>query len=204
LNPRKGARSLISLGGALYAAMLAVALLWAWLRGLWSGWWTLEGLPSVGVAAALGVALGLGGVALSWAMDRYVPGVRRLGERFSEILAGATTTDALILAALSSIGEEALFRGCLQEEWGLWPATIAFALVHSGPERTYLWWTASAFVFGLGLALLYEYQGGLLAPVLMHFTINAINIRQLGRKGAAARELRRGPPASLADDGDLL
>jgi membrane protease YdiL (CAAX protease family) len=83
------------------------------------------------------------------------------------------------------VGEEMLFRGCLQEEFGLWPATIAFAAVHVGRERVYLWWTASALVFGLGLGLLYQWQGGLLAPIAMHFTINAVNITVLGRRGRA-------------------
>lgn len=204
MSRRAGARGLVGLGLVVYAAMLGVALLWALLRGLWPAWWTLEDGAAIGVACGLGVGLGLAGVALSFGLEHWVVGVRRLGERFSDILAGASTGDALLLAAMSSIGEEALFRGCLQQEWGLWPATIAFALVHTGPERRYLWWTASAFVFGIGLALLYEYQGGLLAPILMHFTINAINIRSLGRRGAAAREARRGPSSSLAEQADLL
>jgi len=80
-----------------------------------------------------------------------------------------------------------LFRGCLQTEWGLWIATTAFAAVHVGPATTRLWWPLSAFVYGLGLGLLYEHQGGLLAPILMHFIINAVNITILARKGAAVR-----------------
>ena len=45
--------------------------------------------------------------------------------------------------------------------------TLLFALVHVGPERVYLWWTGSACVFGLGLGVLYDVQGGLLAPIVM-------------------------------------
>jgi membrane protease YdiL (CAAX protease family) len=163
--------------------MTALALLWGTLRGLTPGWWTFENAWAVPPALALGLALGLSGVLLSQQLDRRVAGIRKLGDRFASILGGTGARGAIQLAALSSVGEELLFRGCMQQEWGLWPATILFAVVHTGPQRIYLWWTASAFVFGLGLALLYEHQGGLLAPILMHFTINAINIRILGRRG---------------------
>jgi membrane protease YdiL (CAAX protease family) len=167
----------------MYAAMLAVALIWGLARGLTAGWWSFERGWDVPPAIALGLALGLGGVLLSRQLDTRVAAIRKLGDRFAAILGGASTKDAIQLAALSSVGEEFLFRGCMQQDWGLWPATILFAIVHTGPQRIYLWWTASAFVFGLGLALLYEHQGGLLAPILMHFTINALNIRFLGRRG---------------------
>ncbi|MEE2828800.1 MAG: type II CAAX endopeptidase family protein [Myxococcota bacterium] len=178
---------LVSLAAMMYGAMLLLALVWGVLRGLTGGWWRFENWVDVPPAAVLGIALGLTGVLLSLHLDRRVPSVRKLGDRFAAILAGASTRDAIILAALSSLGEELLFRGCLQEEWGLWPATLLFAIVHTGPGKVYLWWTASAFVFGLGLALLYDYQGGLLAPILMHFTINAINIRLLGQRGQVDR-----------------
>ena len=167
----------------LYGGMIAIALIWGTLRGLVAGWWSFDSGWDVPPAVALGVAFGLIAVVISQQLDRRVEGIRKLGERFAAILGGASTREAIQLAAFSSIGEELLFRGCMQEEWGIWPATIVFALVHTGPQRIYLWWTASAFIFGAGLALLYEHQGGLLAPILMHFTINAINIRILGQRG---------------------
>ena len=188
----RGAQRMVGLAVVVYGGMFALAVAWAWLRDLRDGWWTFETLGQLPVALGAGLALGLLGVLLSLQTERSVPGVRQLSDRFSTILAGANTRDALLLALLSSVGEEALFRGCLQEEWGLWPATIAFAVVHTGPDRVYLWWTASAFVFGIGLGVLYEHQGGLLAPIVMHFTINAINIRILGKRGAEARPERFG------------
>ena len=184
LGRRRDADRLVGLAAILYGLMVAVSLIWGLLRHLAPGWWTLEHLGAVPVALGAGIGLGLLGVVLSQQLDEHVPGIKKLGERFSSILAGATTRDALLLALFSAVGEEMLFRGCVQQELGLWPATILFAVVHTGPERVYLWWTASAFVFGIGLALLFEHQGGLLAPIAMHFTINAINIRSLGKRGA--------------------
>jgi len=167
----------------MYGGMGLIALVWGLSRDLTAAWWDFERLVDVPSAIALGIAAGLLGVFVSQKLDLWVEGIRKLGDRFASILGGTSTSQAIQLAALSSVGEELLFRGCIQEEWGLWPATIIFAIVHTGPQRVFLWWTASALVFGLGLGLLYEQQGGLLAPILMHFVINALNIRFLGRRG---------------------
>ena len=184
LGRKRDAGRLVGLAAILYGLMVAAGLVWGLLRGLTGGWWTFDGGGGVLVGLGAGVGLGLVGVVFSQQLDEHVPGIKKLGERFSALLAGATWRDALLLAAFSAVGEELLFRGCLQQEIGLWPATLLFAAVHTGPERVYLWWTASAFVFGIGMALLFEHQGGLLAPIAMHFTINAINIRSLGKRGA--------------------
>ena len=178
----------------LYGGMLAVAVTWGSLRGLWPEWWRFDSPRGIAEAAVAGTTVGLVAILLSWQMERGLTGVRALSDRFSTLLAGTSLSDALVLAALSAVGEELLFRGCLQEEIGLWWATLLFAAVHSGPERIYLWWTASAFVFGIGLGALYEAQGGLLAPIVMHFVINAVNIRMLGRRG---QTLARQRPGSL-------
>lgn len=191
-NPQNNSGRIVGLAAGLYSAMLGVALVWGLARGLIPQWWNYPGPweepgPTPWTAVGLGTALGLAGVALSYALERTVAGVRALGDRFGMVLAGIGWREAVLLALFSSVGEEVLFRGCLQSEIGLLPATLLFALVHVGPERVYLWWTASAFVFGLGLGLLYQAQGGLLGPIVMHFVINAINITLLGRKAAAAK-----------------
>ena len=171
------------MAAVMYGLMSVIALVWGLSRGLVASWWGFDSLMDVPPAVALGVGAGLSGVLISQHLDRTVEAIRRLGDRFASILGGTSTKEAVLLAAFSSVGEELLFRGCMQEEWGLWPATIVFAVVHTGPQKLFLWWTASAFVFGLGLGWLYEHQGGLLAPILMHFVINALNIRFLGLRG---------------------
>jgi membrane protease YdiL (CAAX protease family) len=182
-SPDRRSEGLVQMAAWMYGLMTLGALVWGGLRGLHEGWWTFSGWMDVPPAVALALALGLMSVWFSQQLDNRVAGIRKLGDRFASILGGVTTREAIQLAALSSVGEELLFRGCMQQEWGIWPATILFAIVHTGPQRVFLWWTASAFVFGLLLALLYEHQGGLLAPILMHFTINAFNIRFLGKRG---------------------
>lgn len=182
-GPDRRSEGIVKMAAVMYGLMSAVALVWGLSRGLMTSWWSFDSLMDVPPAMALGVGAGLSGVLISQHLDRTVEGIRRLGDRFASILGGTSTREAVLLAAFSSVGEELLFRGCMQEEWGLWPATIIFAVVHTGPQKLFLWWTASAFVFGLGLGWLYEHQGGLLAPILMHFVINALNIRFLGLRG---------------------
>ncbi len=180
------ARRLLTLSAWLYGGMVAVSLVWGVARDLTGGWWRFDGPVPIATALALGVLVGAGGIVVTRLLEHTVDGVRRLGERFGHILRHAGPREAMILALFSSVGEEMLFRGCLQEELGLWPATLAFALVHVGNEKLYLWWTASALVFGLGLGLLYQAQGGLLAPIAMHFTINAVNITILAKRARGA------------------
>ena len=179
---RPEARRLLNLSAWMYGGMVAVSLVWGFARDLTPSWWRLETPNEVALALGLGAAVGLAGIGVSRLLERTVEAVRNLGARFGHILRHAGPKEAILLAVFSSVGEEMLFRGCLQEELGLWPATIAFALVHVGPDRTYLGWTASALVFGLGLGILYDAQGGLLAPITMHFVINAVNITILARR----------------------
>ena len=182
-NPR-----LVPIAAAFYGPILGLALLWGWWRGFWEQWWVYNNNSPNEIALAVGAGCVLAAlaIALSWQMTRTVPGIRKLSERVGMLLSGQTGRDALLLALFSSVGEEFLFRGCIQSEFGFWPATLLFAIVHVGRERVWLWWTASAFVAGIGLGLLYEHFGGLLAPILMHFIINAVNIHLLAKKGLEA------------------
>jgi hypothetical protein len=187
---------LVPIAAAFYGPIFLLAVVWGWLRDLWPQWWTLDSALEISAAIQAGCLLGLLGVGISWQLTRSVPGIRLLSDRIGMVLAGQTGRYALALALFSSIGEEFLFRGCLQSEFGLWPATVLFAIVHVGNERLWLWWTATAFVAGIGLGVLYEHYGGLLAPILMHFVINAINIHLLALRGKKAHA-EKGPAAAL-------
>jgi len=56
-----------------------------------------------------------------------------------------------------------------------------FALLHVGPKRRFLPWTASAFVLGVGFGFLARWTGSLGAPITAHFTINFVNLRYIVR-----------------------
>jgi len=88
----------------------------------------------------------------------------------------------LLAAAASAIGEECLFRGALQTTVGLIPAALIFALCHILPDRRAWPWTLFALAAGFGLGALYEWRGGLAAPIMAHFVVNGINLRVLSRR----------------------
>jgi len=186
-----------SLVVGLYAAMALVGLLIAASRGnpdLYgfgeaSGWLLLAG-PVIGVAFGIVVVL------LTRLAARYFQWARDLHTSFRDLLGSLTGREIVILAVASSVGEELLFRGALMPWLGLPWQALVFALLHVGPSRRFLPWTASAFVIGVALGLLAEATGNLGAPIAAHFTVNFVNLRYIvAREAPGAVKL---PPATSA------
>jgi membrane protease YdiL (CAAX protease family) len=138
-----------------------------------AGWWLDLGL---GVAAG-GLLLGLWQAGL-----RQLPVARELEDKLGELLRGVEPAEVIALALLSGFAEELFFRGAVQGAWG-WPlATLLFALLHVGPGAAFRSWTVFAGVAGLLFAGLMEWRGNLLAPVVAHVLVNAINLGRLARR----------------------
>ena len=106
---------------------------------------------------------------------------RTLARTLAEALGPLRLRDCLVLAVVSGVGEEALFRGALQPQVGLVWASVLFALAHLVPRRELLPWSVFALAAGLLLGGLYEATGNLVAPVVTHVVINAVNLRRLSR-----------------------
>ncbi len=138
--------------------------------------------PAAGVMVALAfVALTrLAVVHYAWAQD--------LTRSFHDVLGPMSTRDIVIIAVASSVGEEFLFRGALQPWIGVVPQAVLFALLHVGPGKRFVPWTASALVMGLGFGWLSQSTGNLGGAIAAHFTINFLNLRYI----VAAREQREG------------
>ena len=174
-----------------YGVLLAISLIGSKLAEQMESWYNPAG-PELVLQVGAGVAAGLLGVWISRLMERRVVAVRQLAGDFSDILRGLSRTQAWILALSSGIAEEAFFRGTLQPLIGILPATVLFAAIHIGPARRYLWWTLSALIYGIGLALLFEWGQGLVAPVTAHVVLNGINLYHLGQRPAMSRPWSRG------------
>lgn len=135
-------------------------------------WWLDLGL---GLSAGL-FLLGL------WALARRTFGTaKRLERQLARLLGPLETGEVVGLAVLSGFAEELFFRGAVQGAWGWFPATVLFALLHTGPGRSYRVWTAFAAVAGLVLAGLMVWRQNLLAPVVAHALVNGINLGKLAR-----------------------
>ncbi|MGN6107451.1 MAG: lysostaphin resistance A-like protein [Kofleriaceae bacterium] len=166
----------------LYGAMALVGLLIAAGRGnpdLYrlgtpEAWRLLAG-------PILGFLVGLGIVWLTRLATRRFQWARDLHTSFREVLGPLTTREIVILALASSIGEELLFRGALMPWMGIWLQTLIFGLLHVGPGKRFLPWTASALVMGLAFGWLALWTENLGAPIAAHFAINFFNLRHIER-----------------------
>jgi len=142
----------------------------------------------------LGLLIGLAVVAGTRVLTARYAWARGMHSGFRDLLGPLTTRDMLILAAASSIGEELLFRGALQPWIGVWAQAALFAALHIAPGKrliTFLPWTASAFVVGVGLGYAADATGNLGAPIVAHFTINLLNLRYIVKVDLAPPVLDR-------------
>lgn len=163
----------VSFAAVFYGLLVVAAAVWCGLRGIT--------LPVLGPRPATGLLLGLltaaVTVSLSLAAYRLVPLLRRLADELApNLVDGADRAGLVLVAVFSGIGEEAFFRGAVQQEFGIVVASLVFGLAHIGPDRRYLIWTLWAVLAGVVFGLLFQTTGGLLAPVVAHAAHNAATL----------------------------
>lgn len=172
----------------LYAAMSMAAVAWGLLRGP-PDLITPDAVPMGPWAAnACGLGLGLAAVLLSRGLLVRVGRVRHLSLRMARLLGPLDGPTILVLAVVSAVAEELLFRGAMQPTLGLVPSALIFGGLHIGPDRSFWPWTLNAAVMGLALGGLVWGTGSVLPAVLAHFTINFFNFHQLERLRRALDE----------------
>lgn len=177
-------RRLIRLAVAFYGVVTVFAVgydLFARVRGgaEYEGpllGFSLPGLPHL----AAGLAIGLVLVAVTRVGMKAWHAVEDAAQLLSLWIGPITRRQALILAALSGTAEELLFRGALWPHLGLLGTTFLFALVHIVPHRALWGYPLFAALAGLLLGILRDSSGSVFPCILMHFTVNAINLAWLG------------------------
>ncbi|MGB3632468.1 MAG: type II CAAX endopeptidase family protein [Rubrobacteraceae bacterium] len=152
-----------------YGALAVAAAVWNGLRDR-----EFALTNSIAQSLLLGTLTAAATISLGVLFYRLVPIMRQISDELAPTLVDGTDKSSLVLISIfSGIGEEMFFRGAVQPEFGLVVAALAFGLVHIGPDRRYLVWTAWAVLAGFLFGFLYELSGGLLAPVIAHATHNA-------------------------------
>ena len=156
------------------------------------------------VDAATGV--GAAGLLLAlWELGRRIfPTARQLEDRLAELLGPIDLSEVVALALLSGFAEELFFRGAVQGSWGWLPATVLFALLHTGPGPAFRLWTLFAAVAGMVLAALMIWRGNLLAPVVAHGLLNGINLARLVKSERGGSTVDDTPNQGEAGQSDLL
>jgi membrane protease YdiL (CAAX protease family) len=134
--------------------------------------------PPVGVALSAVLGLVLAAIVIGATrvvVVRFEWG-RRLHRDLRPMARDLTLGHILLLAGLSSLGEELLFRGLLTPAIGVVMSGALFGLAHqiAGPSR---WvWVGWAAVIGAGLGSVFAATGSLLGPLLAHAIMNAANL----------------------------
>ncbi|MEO5729602.1 MAG: CPBP family intramembrane glutamic endopeptidase [Byssovorax sp.] len=134
---------------------------------------------SLSLSAVLGLALATGAIAVTRVTVTRFEWARRLHEELRPVARDFSAPQILLVAGLSSLGEELLFRGLLTPWLGVVPAAVLFGLAHQmkGPSR---WvWAGWATVVGLGLGSIFALTGSLVGPLLAHAVVNGVNLAYL-------------------------
>jgi membrane protease YdiL (CAAX protease family) len=186
-GPRGRRISLVRAAVLFYLLLLAVAVLWAGLLGdpllYLSPRAEIRGvrpLHDVGLGVVAGVLV----ILLSDQLTRRTRPGENLARALGQILGRLSLAECALLAALSGVAEEAFFRGVLQPRIGLLAAALVFGLAHFVPRRELAPWALFAVVAGLLLGVLFQSTGNLVAPVVAHASINAVNLRLLSNRYA--------------------
>jgi hypothetical protein len=170
-------------GSYAMLALVATAIALALRDGLpWvypEPWLSAPLAVSLTLSAALGLALATVAIAATRVTVTRFEWARRLHEELRPVARDFSASQILLVAGLSSLGEELLFRGLLTPWIGVVPGAILFGLAHQmkGPSR---WvWVAWATVVGLGLGAIFALTGSLVGPLVAHAVVNAVNLAYL-------------------------
>jgi hypothetical protein len=134
----------------------------------------------------IGTLLGISVVFLSQLMNRSFQWSQRLTAQLKSILGQITRRDALVLAIMSSVGEEILFRGLLLPTMGLFTSSILFGIAHGispgspGGTASHLKQfyplVIAAIIMGFAFGICVNYTGNIFGAIIAHFTINLLNL----------------------------
>ncbi|MEE9606839.1 MAG: type II CAAX endopeptidase family protein [Myxococcota bacterium] len=174
-----------------YGVLFAATLLWAWLAGdslLYASQEAARRGVDPLLDAGAGVLAGAIVVALSRALTLRTRWGTDLARALGALVGRASLRNCVLLAAVSGVAEEALFRGALQPRIGLVAASLLFGCVHFVPRREFLPWTAFSIAAGFLLGGLFAATGNLVAPTIAHALINAVNLRVLAVRFAPPEE----------------
>jgi membrane protease YdiL (CAAX protease family) len=133
-----------------------------------------------------------------WLLASRLAAGRELERRITEVLGPLAGDEVIALAFLSAVAEEIFFRGAVQGSWGLGWATVLFAVLHTGPGLSFRLWTLFAALAGGVFGALMLWRGNLLAPIVGHFLVNAVNLSRLAataRRAAQDGAVSANPPA---------
>ena len=155
--------------------LVLVACSWTWVADLPLVFSTI----SIGAALGAGILTAAGFSLLNYYLLRHAPEVlgvcslRQIHlEVFCPLFARVGVLEIAGISLAAGLGEELLFRGVLQPELGLIPASVLFGLLHIGGGRQIAFGVWAA-ICGGGLGILAQATGGWFAPTVAHVLYDA-------------------------------
>jgi len=164
-----------------YGAMLALAIGIGHARGHANVFFVGNDTRGVPLSAAIGLAFGVVAVFATRLATSSWQWARVLHQEFHALVHQITLRDVVLLALASSVAEEALFRGALQPIIGVGPQAVLFAALHFRPRARFYPWTLMSLAIGLLFGWVTQWRGDLAAPIVAHFTVNALNLAYISR-----------------------
>jgi hypothetical protein len=136
----------------------------------------------------IGLATGLALVGITWVLARFLGPLQQQEREFRRVLGPLGARDMVLLALLSGVAEEVLFRGVVQPMLGYVATSILFGALHFVPALVFLPWTVFALATGFLFGWMFEARESVIAPTIAHVVVNAINLYLIvsGRRMASS------------------
>lgn len=164
-------------GAIFYGFLFLVA--WVWLRGTGQSvealWRPRNWLAEIAIGAAAGLLL----IVATPVFVRRVRALGALEREFGWILGEQRAWECVFLAILSGVAEEFFFRGALLHAVGPGLALLVFAALHWPINAQFRAWPITALMAGAVLTAERLVTGTLLAPVITHVVVNAVNLLRI-------------------------
>ena len=139
-------------------------------------WLALPPVVAASGSVAMGVAMAFGLTFVTRLSALRFDWASRLCSELRPFARSLTPGQVLLVAGLSSLGEELLFRGFLLPLVGILASSAIFGFAHQmrGPSR---WiWIAWATTAGLLFGAAFRLTGSLVGPLVAHALTNAANL----------------------------
>lgn len=113
-----------------------------------------------------------------YVLPKYIPFFKPIRKAYDEVCGLVINADwfiIIVVAVFSGIAEEFLFRGAIQQQFGIVVASLVFGFCHIANKIT-IAYGLYAIVIGFFMGALLIYTGSLIVPMLVHIINNAVSI----------------------------
>jgi membrane protease YdiL (CAAX protease family) len=169
-------------GAMFYGFIGAAGIIWIMQMGQPSlaDLFTVHDRP---LTYGLGIGAGLLIAGASTLIVKWFGPARTLEQEFGWLLSNQNVYEIAILAVLSGVAEEIVFRGAIREMIGPYITVIIFAAAHPPFNSRLIFWPFFALVVGIVFEMEFVWTGkSLVAPILTHITVNFINLLRISIK----------------------